>query len=837
MSGRSGAVQRVGRSGRAPTVVGGALGECVHVAGIYNFLRLAEAQGWRTVFLGPAVSPEAFIGAVQETDADLVALSYRLTPENGETLLRDFRQAVEEAGLGGKRFCFGGTPPVVARARALGWIERCFDGTEPVESAIGYLRGDDPAAGQGAYPESFRERLAWKHPYPLLRHHFGLPTVEATAAGIARDRGRGVIDVISLGTDQDAQEHFFHPERQDPRRKGAGGVPVRSAGDFRRLFDASRTGNHPLLRTYAGTTDLIPLAELYQETIKNAWCAVPLFWFNAMDGRGPMPLEESVRARQETMAWHGARDLPVELNEPHHWGMRDAPDTVFCASAFLSAYNARAFGVRDYLAQFMFNSPPGTSDAMDLAKMLACLDLIEPLAREGEGGDPRLRHLPPGAHRAAELPHRPGRGPGAARRVGLPADGPAPPRRARRRLLGGGPRGDRRGRDRGLQDRPAGDPQRPGRAAGPGARPPGARPPGGPRRRDGRPPGGDPGAGRAGGVRPLGRRRHARPRRALRAAGRAAAEGEPHRAGDGGHPHRGRGLPRRRSRVGAPPVRGGADRPPRRRGPRRRLSGRAGASRRLPVARHRNAVPEHPAQTSSPNVQKERAMILDAEIITVVGAGHGGKAMAAYLAIEGWRVNLYNRTAARIEGARLRGGIELEREDGSHSFGPLHRVTADAGEALEGAGMVMVVVPSSAHQEVAQTLAPHLKDGQVVLLNPGRTGGALEFRHTLRRAGCAATLHRRRGVHVHLRQPQQRPGGRQDLPGEERHPRRGHAGERHAGGARRPEPGLPPVRPGGERAAHQPGQHGRHLPPRPDHPQRRADRVPPGATTSSTSRA
>jgi methylmalonyl-CoA mutase cobalamin-binding subunit len=352
----------------------------VHVAGIYNFLRLAEAQGWRTVFLGPAVSPEAFIGAVQETDADLVALSYRLTPENGESLLRAFRQAVQEAGLAGKRFCFGGTPPVVARARALGWVERAFDGTEPVEEVIGYLRGDDPAAGRGAYPQTFRDRLAWKHPYPLLRHHFGLPTVEATAAGIAEIAAAGVIDVISLGTDQDAQEHFFHPERQDPRRKGAGGVPVRSAEDFRRLYEASRGGNHPLLRTYAGTTDLLRLAELYQETIRNAWCAVPLFWFNAMDGRGPMPLEESIRARQETMAWHGERDIPVELNEPHHWGMRDAPDVVYCASAFLSAYNARAYGVRDYLAQMMFNSPPGTSDAMDLAKMLACLDLIEPLA-------------------------------------------------------------------------------------------------------------------------------------------------------------------------------------------------------------------------------------------------------------------------------------------------------------------------------------------------------------------------------------------------------------------------------------------------------------------------
>jgi hypothetical protein len=60
--------------------------------------------------------------------------------------------------------------------------------------------------------------------------------------------------------------------------------------------------------------------------------------------------------------------------------MRDAPDVIFVVAAFLSAYNARAFGVQDYIAQFMFNSPPGLSDAMDLAKMLAALRLLEPLA-------------------------------------------------------------------------------------------------------------------------------------------------------------------------------------------------------------------------------------------------------------------------------------------------------------------------------------------------------------------------------------------------------------------------------------------------------------------------
>jgi len=60
--------------------------------------------------------------------------------------------------------------------------------------------------------------------------------------------------------------------------------------------------------------------------------------------------------------------------------MRDAPDVVSVVAAYLSAYNARAQGVRDYIAQFMFNSPPGLSDAMDLAKALAMLEIVQPLA-------------------------------------------------------------------------------------------------------------------------------------------------------------------------------------------------------------------------------------------------------------------------------------------------------------------------------------------------------------------------------------------------------------------------------------------------------------------------
>lgn len=363
------------------TVVAAALGECVHVAGVMNFLRLAEAAGWRTVFLGPAVATEDVLAAARREDADLVGVSYRLTPETGERLLGEFAEAADELRESGVRFAFGGTPPVAERAKALQFFERVFDGSEPVEAVLGYLKGQN-IAGESSqqFPQTAIERIRWKSPYPILRHHFGLPTMEDTLAGIEKIAEAQALDVISLGIDQDAQENFYHPERQDPRRKGAGGVPVRSEADYRALYAASRRGNFPLLRAYSGTDDFIRLAEMYADTIHIAWCAIPLFWFNQMDGRGPWDLEGSIREHQQVMQWYGARGIPVELNEPHHWGMRDASDAVFVAAAFLSAYNARAFGVQDYIAQMMFNSPPGLSDKMDLAKMLTALDLITPLA-------------------------------------------------------------------------------------------------------------------------------------------------------------------------------------------------------------------------------------------------------------------------------------------------------------------------------------------------------------------------------------------------------------------------------------------------------------------------
>jgi len=114
--------------------------------------------------------------------------------------------------------------------------------------------------------------------------------------------------------------------------------------------------------------------------------------------------------------------------------------------------------------------------------------------------------------------------------------------------------------------------------------------------------------------------------------------------------------------------------------------------------------------------------------------------MAADLAARGFRVRLYNRTIEHIEVIQKRGGIELQLEEEQHVFGPLEFASNDIGRVIEGCHLLMVVLPASGHADVARAAAPHLVDGQIIVLNPGRTGGALEFRHVLTTSGCSADV-------------------------------------------------------------------------------------------------
>lgn len=124
----------------------------------------------------------------------------------------------------------------------------------------------------------------------------------------------------------------------------------------------------------------------------------------------------------------------------------------------------------------------------------------------------------------------------------------------------------------------------------------------------------------------------------------------------------------------------------------------------------------------------------------VLGAGSGGQAIAADLGARGYPVHLFNRTPERLEPIRQQGGILLEREDGRQVLGPVEVASSDLGQVLAGTRVVLVVVPATAHREIAARCAPFLQDGQVVLLCPGRTGGALEFRQALREGRCPAQV-------------------------------------------------------------------------------------------------
>jgi opine dehydrogenase len=73
-------------------------------------------------------------------------------------------------------------------------------------------------------------------------------------------------------------------------------------------------------------------------------------------------------------------------------------------------------------------------------------------------------------------------------------------------------------------------------------------------------------------------------------------------------------------------------------------------------------------------------------------------------------------------------------------FVPLTHITTDIAEAVNGADLIMLVVPSVAHENYARLLAPLLRPEQILFLNPGHTGGGLHIVQALRTAGCAAPV-------------------------------------------------------------------------------------------------
>lgn len=116
--------------------------------------------------------------------------------------------------------------------------------------------------------------------------------------------------------------------------------------------------------------------------------------------------------------------------------------------------------------------------------------------------------------------------------------------------------------------------------------------------------------------------------------------------------------------------------------------------------------------------------------IAIIGAGNGGQAMAGHFAILGHTVNLYTRNLDKIQDIIKNKGVLVK--EAITGFGELNLITDDLASAINQVDIIMITSVANAHGNIAKKMIPFLVDGQIVVLNPGRTFGAIEFSNIIK---------------------------------------------------------------------------------------------------------
>jgi opine dehydrogenase len=122
----------------------------------------------------------------------------------------------------------------------------------------------------------------------------------------------------------------------------------------------------------------------------------------------------------------------------------------------------------------------------------------------------------------------------------------------------------------------------------------------------------------------------------------------------------------------------------------------------------------------------------------VIGGGNGGQSAAGHLGIMGFPVTLYDVMQDTVDAINHQGGVHV---DGAvKGFGKVLFATTDVEKAIEGAEIIMVILPALYHRSVAKNLAPHVKEDQIIFVHPGATFGAFEFKQVFREEGCSEKI-------------------------------------------------------------------------------------------------
>lgn len=114
----------------------------------------------------------------------------------------------------------------------------------------------------------------------------------------------------------------------------------------------------------------------------------------------------------------------------------------------------------------------------------------------------------------------------------------------------------------------------------------------------------------------------------------------------------------------------------------------------------------------------------------IIGAGAGGQSLAAILTNKGYSAKLYDIDREKIHCLRERKTIKLTGVIECEAAPEV--ITDRIEEVMTDVDVVMIVSTTDAHRSIANACKPFLKDGQIVMLNPGHCGGALEIANILR---------------------------------------------------------------------------------------------------------
>jgi opine dehydrogenase len=131
--------------------------------------------------------------------------------------------------------------------------------------------------------------------------------------------------------------------------------------------------------------------------------------------------------------------------------------------------------------------------------------------------------------------------------------------------------------------------------------------------------------------------------------------------------------------------------------------------------------------------------------VTILGGGNGAFAYAADLSLKGSKVKIFEapQFASTLTGVKEQGGIQLDvRGDAGvvPGFATIDLATSDIEEALRGAQIIFMVVPSYAQRIFGEMAAPYLQNGQIIVLSPANFGGAMELAQIIEKAGNPADV-------------------------------------------------------------------------------------------------